>query len=135
MDKDAFLHAGWRRIVGMILILFGVGSGVFYSVQLRQSPPPVAQVTPTPNVVVTHLPAAPKPDPVEPSPQTSSSGRISLSTATQAELETLPGIGAKKAQQIIDYRDTHGFASIDDLGEVEGIGEKTVEQLKPLIDL
>ena len=48
-----------------------------------------------------------------------------------AELQTISGIGAKRAQDIIDYRDANGgFSSVDDLANVSGIGEKILEKLK-----
>ena len=59
------------------------------------------------------------------------SGTISLSAATQAQLEELDGIGPALAQRIIEYRQQHGgFKSIDQLQEVSGIGEKRFEALK-----
>ncbi|MBP6096200.1 MAG: helix-hairpin-helix domain-containing protein [Methyloversatilis sp.] len=59
---------------------------------------------------------------------------LDLNTATEAELDALPGVGPSRAQAIIEYRRTHGdFASVDDLGKVKGIGEKTLAELKPLL--
>jgi competence protein ComEA len=59
---------------------------------------------------------------------------ISLSAATQAELEQLDGIGPALAQRIIEYREQNGgFKSIDQLQEVSGIGEKRFEALKDSI--
>ena len=56
---------------------------------------------------------------------------VNINTATQAELETLPGIGPVSAQAIIEYRNVNGpFANIDMLIEVPGIGEATVENLR-----
>ncbi len=55
--------------------------------------------------------------------------QVNLNTATTAQLETLNGIGAAKAEAIVDYRTAHGgFKSVDELAEVKGIGDKTVEK-------
>ncbi|MBS3873496.1 MAG: helix-hairpin-helix domain-containing protein [Firmicutes bacterium] len=60
--------------------------------------------------------------------------RININTATQAELETLPGIGPTRALAIIAYRQQRGpFANPEDLMNVSGIGEKTYEGLQNLI--
>ncbi|MDR1528959.1 MAG: helix-hairpin-helix domain-containing protein [Burkholderiales bacterium] len=57
---------------------------------------------------------------------------VNVNTATKEELQTLSGIGPEKAQAIIDYRTEHGpFKSVDDLTKVKGLGEKTVEKLRP----
>jgi competence protein ComEA len=56
---------------------------------------------------------------------------ISLSTATVAQLDTLDGIGPTLAARIVQYRDAHGgFRSIEELRQVDGIGEKRFESLK-----
>ncbi|WP_179395315.1 helix-hairpin-helix domain-containing protein [Lacticaseibacillus absianus] len=59
---------------------------------------------------------------------------VDLNTATEAELQTLSGIGPKKAADIIAYRETSGgFKTVEDLKNVSGIGEKTYERLAPLV--
>lgn len=59
---------------------------------------------------------------------------INLNTATPAELDMLPRIGPAMAQRIVEWRDANGsFASVDDLRNVSGIGEKTFEGLKELV--
>ncbi|MGO2708112.1 MAG: ComEA family DNA-binding protein [Leuconostoc mesenteroides] len=56
---------------------------------------------------------------------------INLNTATVVELQTLDGIGVKKAEQIIAYREEHGgFKSIEEIKQISGIGEKRFEALK-----
>lgn len=60
--------------------------------------------------------------------------KVRINQATLEEIQTLNGIGPKKAQAIIDYREEHGsFQSVEDLLEVSGIGEKTVENMKESI--
>lgn len=61
-------------------------------------------------------------------------GSISLSSATAEQLDTLPGVGPVLARHIIDYRTQHGgFRSIDELREVNGIGERRFADLSPLV--
>lgn len=60
--------------------------------------------------------------------------KININKAQQSELEEIPGIGPKKAEAIIEYRNTNGsFKSIDEIKNIEGIGESTFENLKDII--
>jgi len=56
--------------------------------------------------------------------------KVNLNTATQAELETLPGIGPELARRIIQARQQKPFTSLEDLDNVSGIGPKMLERLE-----
>ena len=57
---------------------------------------------------------------------------VNINTATQAQLESLPGVGAKAAERILEYRQKNGsFKKIEDVMNVKGIGEKSFLKLKP----
>ncbi len=59
---------------------------------------------------------------------------VNLNTATQAQLDELPGVGPVTAQAIIAWRDAHGrFGSVDQLAEVDGIGPSRLAKLRPLV--
>jgi competence protein ComEA len=65
---------------------------------------------------------------------TGAAAPVDLNTAGLAELDTLPGVGPVLAQRILDWRSQNGrFSTVDELGEVSGIGEKVLENLRPLV--
>jgi competence protein ComEA len=69
-----------------------------------------------------------------PSSMTSPAGLVNLNTASQAELESLPGVGPVTATAILTWRTEHGaFSSVDELLEVSGIGDATLADLAPLV--
>ncbi|MGX7098393.1 helix-hairpin-helix domain-containing protein [Globicatella sanguinis] len=62
--------------------------------------------------------------------------KININVADVAELTLLPGIGEKKAQAIIDYREENGsYQTIEDLMNVSGIGQKTFDKLSSMISV
>lgn len=65
-----------------------------------------------------------------------SEGLININTADKALLMTLPGIGEKRAQDILDYREQHGsFSSIEDIKNVKGIKESIYNNIKDIISV
>jgi competence protein ComEA len=74
-------------------------------------------------------PAASAPDPAEGQP-------LNLNTATLEQLDTLSGIGPLTAQKILDFREEKGgFSSVEELGEISGIGEKRLASLREEVTL
>ncbi len=61
--------------------------------------------------------------------------KININTATTKEIESLPSIGKIKAREIVSYRELHGpFHNPEDLKKVSGIGSKTIQKIKDLIE-
>ncbi|MEA2365604.1 MAG: competence protein ComEA [Thermoleophilaceae bacterium] len=57
-------------------------------------------------------------------------GKVHLSSATAQQLDEVDGIGPTLAERIVEYRGAHGFGSLDDLAQVDGIGEKRLATLR-----
>ena len=76
-------------------------------------------------------PAASEAQPPAPSPSASEApGLININTAGSEELQTLPGIGEKRAEDIIAYREEHGpFRIVEDITDVGGIGEGILSRI------
>ncbi|RRR66847.1 ComEA family DNA-binding protein, partial [Streptomyces sp. RP5T] len=93
--------------------------------------------------VVVGGPAAPAPAPapapgmgapVAGGPAGSAATPVSLNTATVDQLDTLPGVGPVLAQHIVDYRTRHGgFRSVNELRDVNGIGDRRFADLRNLV--
>ena len=67
-------------------------------------------------------------------PTTTAAAPVNLNTATAEQLESIPGVGPKMAERILDYRQKNGgFKKVEDLMNVSGVGEKSFLKMKPLI--
>jgi competence protein ComEA len=61
-------------------------------------------------------------------------GVVNINTADQAQLELLPGVGKTVAERIIAFRESNGeFEAVDELVAVRGIGEKSLDRLRPWV--
>ncbi|MCY4145148.1 MAG: helix-hairpin-helix domain-containing protein [Chloroflexi bacterium] len=79
-----------------------------------------------------HLPAVNEDESALPTPM--GGAKVRINSATQAELEALPGIGPVTATRIINYREIEGtFVDLDALDAVSGIGPATLETLRDLV--
>ena len=67
-------------------------------------------------------------------PPSAGTGRVDLNRASLQQLDALPGIGPVTAQRILDWRAQHGrFTRVEQLREVDGIGERRFAQLRGLV--
>ena len=132
---------GYVGIVG--LLLFGVGyigaqrlrrpAQIVFETPMAESKSaaPIGEVKTSATKPPTAAPSATKGGKVIAAP-----GSISLNKATEAELETLPGVGPATARKILDYRsESSGFHSIDELRHVKGIGPKKLEAVRKYLKL
>ena len=106
-----------------------------YVPEIREIPD-VRQAAPVPSAVkeVTSPASTASPQPAVKRAAPSNGARININTATSQELQTLRGIGPAMARRIIEYRQASGgFSTVDDLTNVKGIGEKTLEKLRDSI--
>lgn len=122
------------------IVKFRVDNGPFASVEQLDAVPGIGDATMAtlrPLVTVGDADAALDEAPSGRAAATTASAddrapRININTASPAELEELPGIGASKAAAIYAYREKNGrFESCDALDAVEGIGPATVSTLRP----
>lgn len=65
----------------------------------------------------------------------STNSLVNINTATNSDLMSLPGIGEVYAKRIIEYRSTKAFSSIEEIKNIEGIGDKTFNKIKDLITI
>ena len=103
-----------------------------YVPEIREVPD-AGQATPVSSAAkdFTSPSSAASPQPPVKRSASSDGSRININTATSQELQTIRGIGPTMARRIIEYRQTSGgFSTVDDLTNVKGIGEKTLEKIR-----
>jgi len=131
VDKniEGLVEKHYWRAVSFLIVLILLGTG-FWS--LRRFQPTL--FLGKPDFIAVPNEALPKqdiPKQIETKPKL-----LNINTATAEELQTLSGVGPQMAQKIIQHRETYGsFSSVQDLTNVKGIGEKTLEKLKPFISV
>jgi competence protein ComEA len=97
------------RVIGPMLVAFSLVASIA-AAQEPKRPAPAAQA------------------------QASTAAPLNLNTATALQLEGLPGVGARTAERIVEYRQKNGgFKKIEELMNVRGVGEKSFLRLKTLI--
>ena len=94
----------------------------------------LAAVQPSDESTASSAEEAPQTEPPESTSAAYIAGRLNINTATAEELATLPGIGEKLAQRIVDYREKNGsFSTVEELSNVSGIGEKRLDAIREYI--
>ena len=138
------LESQHRKII-IILVIVILAGGVFWMLKhfhpalFLGEPDLVVETETAPPLSTSPSPPAssvlsPPPQPSVKKSAPSDGSRININTATSQELQTLPRIGPTLAQRIIEYRQTSGgFSTVDDLTNVKGIGEKTLEKIRDRI--
>jgi competence protein ComEA len=134
------MYAGMNRneVRGLTVLIVIIALGI--AVREFRDFRPSERLWASDNVTASANASSPQFTPIEtpsPAPTQSSAwvdGRLDLNTATQSDLDMLPMIGKTRAQAILDYRKQNGdFPTVESLGNVPGIGEKTLERLSPSV--
>ena len=143
-EKNKYkIHKKLEKIKQMIIIALMVISGIWYVTKGREKDSTAYAFTEQKSESVNIEIEEPEGnkevvDPciaeTEPTEALISDNLVNLNSATQKELETLPGVGPTTAKNIIDYREKYGgFADIEEIKNVKRIGDKTYEKLKEYI--
>ena len=138
------LESQHRKIIILLVVVILAGGAYwmlkyFHPALFLGEPDLVVETEAAPPLPTPSSPPASSVPAVSPQPSEglsipSEGSRININTATSQELQTLRGIGPAMAQRIIEYRQTSGrFSTVDDLTNVKGIGEKTLEKIRDSI--
>lgn len=137
-----YVHvAGWVRAPGVYEV--AEGDRVVDAIELAGGPRKGAQLdalnlaavlTDGQQVLVPRAAEGPTASGTTSVPAAGATGLINLNSATAEDLETLPGIGEVLAAAIVQFREEHGpFTSVEQLVDVSGIGEVTLEEVRELV--
>ncbi len=106
------------RVIQSTLLALAFGAGLILTLPATASPA-------APTAVAQKAPKA----------QKQLTGKVNINTATEAELELLPGIGPAKSKRIVGVRGVRRYNRPADLVKVKGIGPKTVKKLMPYLSV
>jgi competence ComEA-like helix-hairpin-helix protein len=132
-----------RRIAAIVALCALVATGTatwLVSSTADAKPAAVRAAAPTP------AKAAPQPDadaddgdderPAKKGSKKQVSGKLNLNSATDEQLQMLPGVGPSKAERVVAWRQKNGgFKRVADLRKVKGFGFKTLKKLEPYLDI
>ncbi|GAA3093185.1 hypothetical protein GCM10010464_65990 [Pseudonocardia yunnanensis] len=120
------VHAAGGALPGTDLAAVNLARRVVDGEQVAVGVPPAPDAVPAAG--------AGGPVPLGPARPGAPPGRVDLNTATVEQLDVLPGVGPVTAQRILEWRTRHGrFARVEQLREIEGIGERRFAQLRELV--
>lgn len=128
------LHAAGDPLDGADTVGLNLARRVADGEQIVVAAPPPPGAAPPAGSSVSPGAAGPAEPPAAPGTSAAPSVAVDLNTATVAQLDDLPGVGPVTAAAIVAWRDSHGrFTSVDQLGEVDGIGPARLARLRPLV--
>jgi competence protein ComEA len=126
IEEYRLQHGGFRS-VDELRRVHGIGPAI-----LERLRPLVGVEPPQPEETAPPAPLEAGPVPRSGRKEVAAGGdRVDVNNASAAQLQTLPGIGPKLSQRIVDAREQRPFRSVEDLRRVRGIGVKTLERLRP----
>jgi competence protein ComEA len=103
---------------------------------LRDADQIIVPTRPTPTPTASPLDGVDTPTVRSGGGESAASGIVNINTATESELETLPGIGSRLAERIVEHRLRNGpFRTVDDLEAIQGISQRMVDELRPMVTI
>ena len=138
-DNHRPLLPAIRRLAAIVALCALVGTA---TATWLTAAPASAGPQPAAKTKVAEAEPEPKPEPKKPATTKASkgkqslTGKLNLNTATDEQLQMLPGVGPSKAERVLAWRKKNGsFKRVADLRKVKGFGYKTLKKLEPFLDV